>query len=169
MAKFDDPRRLEAIDTVHTASERDRQLDALVSGVAAAAKTPMALINIITADQQFSRSYIGLPEDFENNRVSPREQTFCQFVVRDEQPFIVTDASHDKRVPRELAESFGIKAYVGVPLKRSGQVVGSVCAVDVVPRNFSDSEVEAVKSLARYIEGRFDELRELDPSLKSSR
>lgn len=159
MAKHDDPKRLSVLDEVVTGRAIDVQLDALVSGVAAAAGAPMALINIITEDTQFSRSYIGMGADFEARRVAPREQTFCQFVVRDELPFVVQDAAEDERVPRALAAEHGIRAYVGVPLRYQGQVIGSVCALDVVPRTFSASQVEAVEGLANYIAGRLEELR----------
>ena len=135
------------------------QLDALVSGVAAAAETPIALVSVVTDEQQFFRANIGLTGELAQARATPVNDSFCQFVVQGEVPFMVTDAPTDLRVPQALVESEGIRAYLGVPLRYRGEIVGSVCAIDTKPREFTTTQVEALQALAGYIEQRLEELR----------
>jgi GAF domain-containing protein len=159
MADLDDPNRLAALDHVVTARAPDSQLDALINGVAAVAGAPIALVSIVCESVQYFRAQTGLAGELATERTTAREDSFCQFVVKNEKPFIVTDAATDTRVPQALVEQYGVRSYVGVPLHYNGQLVGSVCAIDTVPRDFSELQVEAIRGLSRYISQRLEALR----------
>lgn len=163
MADLDDPKRLAVIDDVVTSRTPDPQLDALISGVAAVVGAPLAMVSIVCESMQFFRANVGLQGELAETKSTARDASFCQFVVRDELPLLVSDAPNDARVPQELVEKYGIRAYVGVPLHYQGQVIGSVCAIDTIPRHFSELQVEAMRSLSGYIGQRLENLRLTPP------
>ncbi|MBC7793380.1 MAG: GAF domain-containing protein [Clostridia bacterium] len=159
MADLNHPKRLAAIDGVATSRLPDPQLDALINGVAAVASTPIALVSIVRESVQFFRAYVGLFGDLSESRVTASCDSFCQFVVKGEAPFLVSDAAADARVPQALVARYGIRAYAGVPLMYQGQIIGSVCAIDVKPREFSELQIEAMRGLSGYIAQRLESLR----------
>ena len=160
MADLDDPARIAAaLDETTTELAADAQLDALVSGVAAVAQAPIALVSVVRDRTQFFRAYFGVSGELAMSRATSRCDSFCQFVVRDEMPFVVKDAHTDTRIPKALVEPYGIRSYLGVPLRYSGQVIGSVCAIDIVPRDFTAIQIEAVHGLASYISKRLEDMR----------
>ncbi len=81
----------------------------------------------------------------------PAAQSFCQYVVRDEAPFTVADVRDDARVSDSSAlVDAGLITYCGVPLVDSdGETLGSLCAMDGVPRNWSAEDVELLRELAQ--------------------
>jgi hypothetical protein len=68
-------------------------------------------------------------------------------VVRDGVPLAVTEAARDERVPQELVERYGIGAYLGVPLVVAGQTLGSLCVIDVRPREFTSVQLQALAAI----------------------
>lgn len=46
-------------------------------------------------------------------------------------------------------KKYGLKSYLGFPVKCRGKVVGSLCLVDVVPRKFSAVDVLVLNALAK--------------------
>ena len=64
------------------------------------------------------------------------------------------DALHDPRFsanPLVLGEPH-IRSYAGVPLQSpDGYNVGALCAIDVVPRTFSDAQLAILRSFATLV------------------
>jgi GAF domain-containing protein len=83
-------------------------------------------------------------------------------VVKTETPLVVTDASTDPRVPRRLVDVIGITSYVGVPIRVGGQVLGSLCVADTVPRQWSAEVVGDLGALAGRVSDRLEALTALD-------
>lgn len=158
MAELDRPERLGALQGAVLDSAPDAVLDELVRGAAAAAATPIALISIVMGHVQYFRTHVGLPADLAASRATSRCDSFCQYVVKSEGPFIVTDAHHDPRVPQHLVEEYGIRAYLGVPVRFRGEIVGSLCVIDAVPREFEGGVLVELVRFARRVERRLEEL-----------
>jgi len=78
--------------------------------------------------------------------------------VKDGARFVVTDARADARVPQELVERYGIRSYVGAPVRIGGTVVGSLCAIDHEPREFGAGDLALLDELARRASVRMEEL-----------
>lgn len=161
MAELDDPKRLDRLDVYLTDSASDEKLDEYVAEAARLADAPIALVSLVLRRIQFFRASYGLPQDLEASRATSRCESFCQFVVRDELPFLVQDAPNDERVPQELVTRYGIRAYAGVPLTHRGQVIGSLCVLDLKPRSFDAALVIQMKSLATKVVERLEEMKEL--------
>ena len=70
------------------------------------------------------------------------------------EPLIVTDAQQDARFhasPLVVGKPH-LRSYAGVPLRsRDGYNVGSLCAIDTVPRDFSDAQIAILASFAALV------------------
>jgi hypothetical protein len=111
---------------------------------------PTALVSIVEAHRQIFPGVVGLPEPYLSARETPLSHSFCQYVVARERPLIITDA---RDVP-DLADNLAIRdlnviAYAGWPLvDGNGRTVGSLCAIDSVPREWTAEEIGLLKDLA---------------------
>lgn len=114
---------------------------------------PVVLVSLVDEDRQFFKSQIGLPEPWASARETPLSHSFCQHVVNTKQPLIVSDARENDLVKDNLAVAdIGIIAYAGIPLETSDhQILGSFCAIDSQPRQWSDNEILVLKSLAEMV------------------
>lgn len=83
-------------------------------------------------------------------RQTPIAYSFCQYVVEDEKPVVINDARTDPRVHDNPAiEEYDVIAYIGCPLTdETGRTVGSLCALDSVPRAWTTDDVEVLRDLA---------------------
>ncbi len=48
--------------------------------------------------------------------------------------------------------TYGLHAYIGFPVVVDSVPIGSLCVVDTVPRDFTDSDVDAIETLAHAVE-----------------
>jgi serine phosphatase RsbU (regulator of sigma subunit) len=92
----------------------------------------------------------GLPAPYDRTRSTPLTHSFCQYVVRTAQPLIVPDARADPLLRDNLAvRDIGVTAYAGIPLlDLDGCVVGSLCAIDTEPRQWTAAEIGLLTDLA---------------------
>ncbi|HEX2779721.1 MAG TPA: ATP-binding protein, partial [Gemmatimonadaceae bacterium] len=147
---LDDPQRLEALrraallDTpAEAAFDRLTTLASRILGV------PVSLVSLVDSDRQFFKSQVGLPEPWASLRETPLTHSFCQHVVRDASPLVVSDARDNPLVRDNLAvRDLGVIAYAGIPLVTSdGQTLGSFCAIDSKPRRWTEDELSILREL----------------------
>ncbi|MBV9592481.1 MAG: SpoIIE family protein phosphatase, partial [Actinobacteria bacterium] len=89
-------------------------------------------------------------EPWQSDRQTPLTHSFCQYVVRDGRPLVIEDARLDERLRDNLAiTDLGVVAYAGFPLRdATGQVVGSLCAIDTQPRGWTPAQLSILEDLA---------------------
>lgn len=138
--------------------DSDPRLQELVGQVARILETPIALVSLMLRRTQLFRATYGLPPDLESSKATDRATSFCQLVVRDEKPLLVSHASQDTRLPQDLVNRYGLEAYVGVPVKLGETVIGSMCGLDVVERSFTEQQVTALRGIAELASTRLTEL-----------
>ena len=111
---------------------------------------PVALVSIVEEARQVFPGASGLPEPYATQRETPLSHSFCQYVVADRRPLIVTDARDHDRLAGNLAiEELDVIAYAGWPLTdHDGRVIGSLCAIDNRPRRWTDYDIEGLADLA---------------------
>lgn len=112
-------------------------------------KVPASFITLVDEYRDFYMSQCGFPEPL----ASSREQTgttFCHYAIPLDQPLIINDTRADpvyRTVP--TVQSMGVAAYAGIPMTTSdGQAIGSFCAVDYQPREWTQTDVEVLRELA---------------------
>jgi GAF domain-containing protein len=121
----------------------------LVEQAAREFHVPMAAVSVVDRDRQWFPVSIGMDVG-----ETAREVSFCAHAI--EQPheiLTVLDASHDPRFcanPLVTGESH-IRFYLGCPiLDRSGLALGSLCVIDVQPRErVETAQYERLRELAQ--------------------
>jgi GAF domain-containing protein len=83
-------------------------------------------------------------------RETPLSHSFYQFVVATGEPLVVEDARTVDFLQSNLAiRDLGVIAYAGVLLRLStGDILGSFCAIERVPRAWTPAELESLQTLA---------------------
>lgn len=115
--------------------------------------TPIAQISLIDTGQQFVLSSVGLPEAWAGRRQIPLSHSFCQYVVIDRAPFVVRNAlAHPRVAENRAVPDLGVIAYAGVPLTTvEGTIIGSLCVIDHVPRDWNADNLATLNDLATII------------------
>ncbi|NYG54467.1 GAF domain-containing protein [Nocardioides perillae] len=115
---------------------------------------PVALVSLVEAHRQSFVGMAGLPLGTPvlaaERRETPLTHSFCQHVVAGGRPLLVGDAREHLSLRDNLAvPDLGVVAYAGWPLTdHTGQVVGSLCAIDHEPRAWDDDQVGLLEDLA---------------------
>ncbi|MEJ2888336.1 GAF domain-containing SpoIIE family protein phosphatase [Actinomycetospora aeridis] len=145
-----DPERLASLAASGLGAESDPEMDWFGERVRRWLGVPVALVSLVRADEQVFPGAAGLGEPYATSRRTPLTHSFCQHVVASAQPLVVRDARSDPRVAENLAvRDLAVVAYAGMPLTDgSGRVLGSLCAIDDQPRDWSEQELEALRDLA---------------------
>lgn len=98
-------------------------------------QTPIALISLVDAQQQWFKSCIGLP-----TRSTPRDVSFCGHAILSPNITVIEDASLDGRFADNplVTDAPHIRFYAGYPLySESGFALGTLCVIDRMPRQWS--------------------------------
>lgn len=123
---------------------------------------PVSLVSLVEAERQVFPGELGLPEPWHSARQTPLTHSFCQYVVRDEKPLLITDARRDARLRDNLAiRDLNAIAYAGVPLlDGAGRTIGSLCAIDSEPRVWTPDELGVLEDLALACSAELQQARE---------
>ncbi len=117
--------------------------------------TPIAAISLIDGNRVWFKAKFGL-----DLAEAPRPDTFCTHAVEADEPYVVCDASLDRRFDGNpfVQPLDGLRFYAGVPLKTSnGHVVGTVCVFDVVARRAPcERDIALLQGLARIVVDRLE-------------
>lgn len=134
--------RYNILDTSPEAGFDD--LTALVSLICG---TPIALLTLLDEGRQWFKSRRGISQ-----RETPRGISFCAHAIKQPELMIVEDTQLDPRFkdnPLVLGDP-RVRFYAGAPLiTPDGYALGTLCAVDRVPRTLDASQREALSALAR--------------------
>jgi two-component sensor histidine kinase len=148
------PERLAALADTHLPdSAAEEAFDRLTRMVTRLLGVPVSLVSLVDDRRQFFKSQHGLQGPASEERQTPLSHSFCQHVVIAQAPLIVTDAENDPRVRENPAiPDLGVKAYLGVPLTLpSGHVIGSLCAIDGAPRQWSEADLKNLSDVAEIV------------------
>ncbi len=111
---------------------------------------PVTLFTVVDDARQFFKSAQGLPSDLAVSRQTPISHSMCQHVVDTNEPIIIEDARGHPTLRHNMAVlELGVTAYLGMPvLSPDGEAIGSLCAIDRNPRQWTDRDIEAMKVFA---------------------
>ncbi len=138
---------LERYDILDTAEEY--RFDHITTVAKLALDVPMVAISLLDGKRQWFKSKIG----FEALEV-PRDNTFCNHAIGQYCSMIIEDATLDPQFmghPSVTGIPF-LRSYIGVPLTTpDGHNIGTLAALDIVPRQFGHSKVELMEQLAELV------------------
>ncbi len=114
-------------------------------------RVPVALVTLVESDRQVFCGLDGLKEPYATAGQTPLSHSFCQYVVADEKPLVISDARLDARLADNLAiPDLDVIAYAGWPLlHEDGTTLGSLCAIDSRPRQWTTEDLGTLEDLAQ--------------------
>ncbi len=143
-----DPGRLAALDRLEILDTGPEDaFDRITRLVSRCLGVPITLLSLLDHDRQFFKSAVGVPEGVTQ---VPLTGSLCRYVLEAGEPLIVDDAREDP-VVRGISpiEDFGVIAYAGAPLVMGdGVAVGTLCAIDATPREWTEHETAILVDLA---------------------
>src|SRR5881409_775684 len=147
--RITDLRRYQVLDT-----PPDTELDQITLLASHICETPIALISLIDSERQWFKSHVGVELS-----ETPRELAFCDRAIEQSDLFIVPDATKDPRFssnPFVVSEP-KIRFYAGAPFKSSdGFTLGTLCVIDMVPRQLTAGQQNALLALSRQVQAQFE-------------
>src|SRR5436190_8538172 len=143
-ARLDAVLRTGLLDTAAEESfDRLTRLAAKLTGV------PATFISLVDEGGDFYKSCFGFGEPLATTR-QLEGTTFCHYAIVSSGPLLIPDTMADpvfRDVP--TVQSLGVRAYAGIPLVTDeGHAIGSFCAIDFVPRQWTELDVEILTELA---------------------
>jgi len=159
---LDDSARLQEIADLRL---HDVDIDAILSDITAEAARhfglPVALVSVVLDQAQYFRGSHGLDGWMATTHGTPAEWSFCQHVVRNQEPFVVEDARHDPLMKDSpLVRMEGVRCYAGVPLVTfRGHVIGSFCVQGPDARSFTKYDLAQLHRYAKEVITRIEQRR----------
>ena len=130
-------------------TQPEPSFDRITALVCRTLDVPIALVGLIDDERQWFKSCIGLGAS-----QTDRDVTFCAYAILDDATLVVPDATLDPRFatnPAVTGEPF-VRAYAGAPLVTpAGFRIGTLCAIDVEPREFSEAQLATLRDLAAVV------------------
>lgn len=156
VARVDALLALNVLDT-----PREERFDRLVRLAQRVFEVPMAAVNFIDADRQWTKAEVGL----DGLESIPPGDSMCRYTVRQPDTLIVSDLTKDERF-RENKFVVGearIRFYAGHPLRApGGERVGTLCLFDTCTRQLEVREQEILVEMAGLVERELAAQQELD-------
>lgn len=128
----------------------EKDYDNLTKIASEICQTPVALITFMDRERQWFKSKVGV-ELTEN----ARDYTFCAHGMIDSQePLVVNNATEDPRFEKNplVTGPYHVRFYAGVQLvDKDGFPLGSICVLDVVNKEISESQLNTLKILGEQV------------------
>ncbi|MCX4529030.1 MULTISPECIES: GAF domain-containing protein [unclassified Streptomyces] len=147
------PERVVRLRELGLGERPDTELDLFARRAAQTLGAPYAGVNFIGEERQF---FAGLHHDPDAPasgypaRSLARDHGYCPHVVVRRRALVLEDVRDFARFAgNAVVDESGVRSYLGAPLTdRRGIVLGTVCAVDGVPRRWGTDGLATVKALA---------------------
>jgi predicted PurR-regulated permease PerM len=150
----DEEERLAALAELNLLdTEAEPVFDRITAKMARVFEMPIALITLVDRDRQFFKSQTGLPEALARARQTARNVSICGHVIAKNDVMVIEDLARDRRFANNpLFKEHGIRFYAGVPLLApNGQPIGSLCLLDMKPRQLTEREIRLLQEYATEV------------------
>ncbi|PMB07310.1 histidine kinase, partial [Fischerella thermalis CCMEE 5328] len=132
-------------------------------------EAPISILGFVDQERHWFKSAVGLSRlglmnQLAQNRQLLRQESFCTQVVENSQIIVINDTRNlvdaGNTVASKLVEDYGIRAYLGAPLiDACGNCLGALAVMDLVPRNFTNRDIEFLQIIARWSMSEFERNR----------
>jgi GAF domain-containing protein len=130
-------------------SGSEKAFDDLTRLAAAICEAPISLITLVDEDRQWFKSRVGV-----GVTQTSREVAFCAHAILQNDVFVVEDASTDPRFATNalVTSDPSIRFYAGAPLiVGDGLSLGTLCVIDRKPRQLTDAQLDALRTLRQAV------------------
>lgn len=126
-------------------------------------QAPICILSLMTRDWELLKSSVGLSRLGLMNALAisrrlPRSESFCTYVVDSHQVLAIVDTlANPLFADSSLVQQYGIRSYLGIPLlTASGHCLGTLAVMDLLPRTFTNKEIEFLAITARWSLSEFE-------------
>jgi len=150
--EVDELKRLEALHNYQILdTPPEKAFDDLTKLAAYICGTPISFVSFITTDRQWLKARTGIA-DLQDLQGIPRERALCNYAMQMEDVLEIEDVVQDPFFGKSPFDMLDIRFYVGAPLiTPEGMPLGTLCALDTVPRRLNQEQREALQLLAREV------------------
>jgi GAF domain-containing protein len=147
---LDDPGRLRSLAETGLTAAPDETMDEIAARVRRQLDVPVALVSLVRTEDQIFPGMAGLDDPWAARRSTPLSHSMCQHVVHGARPVVIADTRTDVRGEGNVAVAeLGLVSYAGFPLlDGDGRVLGSLCAIDGRPRDWTEHQLDVLEGLA---------------------
>jgi PAS domain S-box-containing protein len=147
----DEAKRLAALRALAILDTEDEERFDRITRVAARTfDAPIALVSLVDADRQWTKSRVGV-----TTKEVPRESSFCARAILGERDLVVPDTLVDPAFATNeqvVGEPY-LRFYAGHVIRGAGgHKLGTVCVADTRPRSFGAEDRRLLGDLARWAE-----------------
>jgi PAS domain S-box-containing protein len=156
---LNDPKRLQALaETQLMDSPPEESFDQLARLVQRFLNVPVSLVSLVDDQRQFFKAAVGLAGEVANQRGTPLTHSLCQHVVTRGEALAVIDSVSDPLTrTTPPPDGLGIGSYLGYPIvSPDGYTLGSMCAIDSAPRNWTDDDHALMREFAQLVNERIE-------------
>lgn len=152
-ATLHDDKRLQAVQATGLLdTPPEESFDRLTRLAARLTGAPATFVSLVDRERDFYKSSFGFSDPLATLR-QLEGRTFCHYALMSDGPLVLEDVT---RLPvlRDVptVQSLGVRAYAGVPLvTRDGHVLGSFCAIDFKPKQWTEQDIDVLTELAHSV------------------
>ncbi len=131
-------------------------------------EAPISILGFVDQERHWFKSAVGLSRlglmnQLAQSRQLLRRESFCSQVVESLQIVVINDTHKLPGIEfaaSKLVQEYGIRAYLGAPLiDASGNCLGALAVMDLMPRNFTSRDIEFLQIIARWSMSEFERNR----------
>lgn len=150
MSRLSDPERLAALERSGILQrDRDDRLVTLCMTATKLTEADQAHVNVLSAERQFHVASFPAPSVY----AEKSSEAGCRLVIASEEPVLIPDTlAHPEVCDASWVTVGGVRAYLGVPVRVEGQVLGSFCVMKLEPHAWTSMDVLTMTSLAGMVE-----------------
>ncbi|WP_066608322.1 sensor histidine kinase, partial [Celeribacter halophilus] len=126
------------------------EIQGLCEVAASVANVPIAIVTLITEDEQLFLASVGLGD----LKSTAREDSFCTHAIVNGAQTEIPDTQCDARFTANpfVVNDPKVRSYLGAVLEPEAQIrLGTICVVDTVPRTHSAETKEALSKISAAI------------------
>jgi len=129
--------------------DKSREFQDIVDLAAQLCDKPVALITLLDEDVNWVKVRTGFEVE-----MMPRETSFCQHSIRQDDVLVIPDATKDERFENNplVKSDPHIRFYAGAPLTlNNGLKLGTLCLFDAKPNNITELQQKTLTILSRQV------------------
>ncbi len=125
------------------------ELQEIVDFAAEICEKPVALLTMLDDESNWLKVTTGYEA-----KPMPRETSFCQYAIEQDEIMIVSDATEDSRFQNNplVEDDPAVRFYAGAPLVlQNGLKLGTLCRFDLKPSRLSPLQTKALLVLSKQV------------------